>query len=104
MVGQVTITAGIDIAAAIYLIGAATRILGLPADARCRSSAPLTGWSFQLFVMVLIMIPQVAINVFGIRLDGAVERLQRLVAHRRRRAHRARSSSFSARTTTRGTS
>src|SRR5712671_4413034 len=30
MVGQVTITAGIDIAAAIYLIGATTRLLGLP--------------------------------------------------------------------------
>jgi amino acid transporter len=32
MIGQVTITAGIDVAAAIYLIGAVTRILGLPAD------------------------------------------------------------------------
>src|SRR5512132_254880 len=34
MVGQVTITAGIDIAAGIYLIGMATRLMGLPPDAR----------------------------------------------------------------------
>jgi amino acid transporter len=34
MAGQVTITAGIDIAAATYLIGTATRLLGLPADAK----------------------------------------------------------------------
>src|SRR3979409_1388798 len=32
MIGQVTITAGINVAAATYLIGAATRIAGLPAD------------------------------------------------------------------------
>src|SRR5215208_3563683 len=32
MIGQVTITAGINIAAAIYVVGAATRILDLPAD------------------------------------------------------------------------
>ena len=32
MIGQVTITAGINIAAAMYLIGAATRIFDLPDD------------------------------------------------------------------------
>jgi len=32
MIGQVTITAGINVAAATYLIGAATRIAGVPAD------------------------------------------------------------------------
>src|SRR6266566_3687650 len=32
MIGQVTITAGINVAAAIYLIGAATRIFHLPRD------------------------------------------------------------------------
>jgi amino acid transporter len=64
MIGQVTITAGINIAAAIYLIGATTRILGIRNDA-------VTGtWSFQLLVMVLIMIPQVVINIYGIRLTG----------------------------------
>ncbi len=70
MVGQVTITAGINVAAAIYLIGAATRILGLPADTRVPFFGSLTSWSFQLFVMVLLMIPQVAINIFGVRLTA----------------------------------
>ena len=64
MIGQVTITAGINIAAAIYLIGAATRIFGLPAGGFT------TTWSFQLLVMVAIMIPQVAINIWGIRLTA----------------------------------
>src|SRR5262249_49846857 len=49
MVGQVTITAGINVAAAIYLIGAATRILGLPADLRVPVFGPVTSWGFQLF-------------------------------------------------------
>jgi amino acid transporter len=64
MIGQVTITAGINIAAAIYLIGAATRIFGL------ESGGFTTTWSFQLLVMVAIMIPQVAINIYGIRLTA----------------------------------
>src|SRR6187455_8056 len=34
VIGQVTITAAINVAAAMYLIGAATRIIGIPADAR----------------------------------------------------------------------
>src|SRR6266487_6597648 len=67
MIGQVTITAGINVAAAIYLIGAVTRILGLPPDTRVPLFGPLTGWPFQILVMVLLMIPQVLINVFGIR-------------------------------------
>src|SRR5216684_1415267 len=49
MVGQVTITAGIDIAAAIYLIGTATRLLGLPPDAKLPVFGGVTGWAFQLF-------------------------------------------------------
>ncbi|HET7434105.1 MAG TPA: amino acid permease, partial [Thermoanaerobaculia bacterium] len=64
MIGQVTITAGINIAAAIYLIGAATRIFGV------ESSGFTTTWSFQLLVMVAIMIPQVVINIYGIRLTA----------------------------------
>src|SRR5499433_4315725 len=64
MVGQVTITAGVNVAAAIYVIGALTRVLGLPADLRIPVFGSLTSWGFQLFVMVLLMIPQVAINVF----------------------------------------
>src|SRR3989441_888973 len=42
MLGQVTITAGIDVAAAIYLVGALTRILGIPPTCPCRSSARST--------------------------------------------------------------
>src|ERR671938_1070732 len=41
MIGQVAITAGINIAAAIYLIGATTRLLGLPPSSG-------TSWPFQL--------------------------------------------------------
>src|SRR4029453_19179916 len=70
MIGQVTITAGIDIAASIYLIGTATRLLGLPPETRVPIFGAVTSWGFQLFVMVLILIPQVAINVFGIRLTA----------------------------------
>jgi amino acid transporter len=70
MVGQVTITAAINVAAAIYLIGAATRIFGLPAQANVPLFGSLTSWGFQLFVMVLLMIPQVAINIFGVRLTA----------------------------------
>ena len=56
MIGQVAITAGINIAAAIYIIGIFTR------DA--------ASWKFQLLVMILILLPQVAINVWGIRLTA----------------------------------
>jgi amino acid transporter len=67
MIGQVTITAGINIAAATYLIGAATRIFQLPADLQLPVFGPLTNWYFQLTVMVLLMIPQVLLNIYGIR-------------------------------------
>jgi amino acid transporter len=70
MIGQVTITAGINVAAAIYLIGAVTRILGLPPDTPAGPFGSLTDWNFQLFVMVLIMIPQIAVNIFGVRLTA----------------------------------
>jgi len=75
MIGQVSITAGIDIAAAIYLIGATTRILGLPADVRVPLFGSATNWYFQLFVMVLILIPQIAVNVWGIRLTARLSDL-----------------------------
>jgi len=56
MIGQVSITAGINVAAAIYIIGIFTR-------------EPKSWW-FQVGVMVLILIPQVAINLWGIRLTA----------------------------------
>ena len=70
MIGQITITAGVNIAAGIYLIGAVTRIFGIPADAEVPVFGSLTNWHFQVFVMVLITIPQVLINIFGIRLTA----------------------------------
>jgi amino acid transporter len=70
MVGQVTITAGINVAAATYLIGAVTRLGGVPPDVAIPIFGSATSWYFQLAVMVVIMIPQVLINVFGIRLTA----------------------------------
>src|SRR2546426_12113982 len=75
MIGQVTITAGINVAAATYLIGAATRIAGVPADVPVPIFGTATSWSFQLLVMVLIMIPQVVINIVGIRLTARLNDL-----------------------------
>jgi len=57
MLGQVTITAGINIAAAIYLIGAFF------------PSVHAT-WGLQLLVMIAITIPQVVINIYGIRVSA----------------------------------
>jgi len=70
MIGQITITAGINVAAAIYIVGAATRIFGLAADQRIPVFGTATSWYFYVFVMVLIMIPQIMINIFGIRLTA----------------------------------
>ena len=70
MIGQVTITAGINVAAATYIIGAVTRILGLPAETPVPLFGTTTSWSFQVAVMVLIMLPQIVINVYGIRLTA----------------------------------
>ncbi len=70
MIGQITITAGINVAASIYIIGAVTRIFNVPADAAVPIFGSPTSWYFQIFVMVLIMIPQVLINVQGIRLTA----------------------------------
>src|SRR5215510_3973337 len=70
MIGQITIVAGVNIAAATYLIGAVTRIAGLPADVAVPVFGAVTSWYFQLAAMVVIMIPQVLINVFGIRLTA----------------------------------
>jgi len=61
MIGQITITSGINIAAAIYIVGAVTRIFGVTAS---------TNWYFYVLVMVVIMIPQMLINIFGIKLTA----------------------------------
>ncbi len=61
MIGQITITAGINFAAALYIVGAVNRIFGanLPTDN-----------SAIIVAMVIIMIPQILINIFGIKLTA----------------------------------
>lgn len=68
MIGQVTITAGTNWAAAVYFIGAAIRIFHLPADVHVPVFGTLDNHYFQIFVMVLIMLPQILINIAGVRL------------------------------------
>src|SRR5437773_148839 len=70
MVGQVTITAGINVAAATYLVGAATRIAGASPDAAVPLFGSATTWYFQLTVTVVLIPPQPLINVRGIRLTA----------------------------------
>jgi amino acid transporter len=70
MIGQITITAGINVAAAIYIVGAVTRIFNLPPDQPVPVFGTATSWYFYVFVMVVIMLPQIMINIFGIRLTA----------------------------------
>ena len=70
MIGQITITAGIDIAAAIYFSGLLTRAAGLDPATPFPVFGTISSWSFYIFVMVILMIPQVLINAFGIRLTS----------------------------------
>ncbi|MBM4424721.1 MAG: amino acid permease [Chloroflexi bacterium] len=70
MIGQITITSGINIAAAIYIVGAVTRIFAIPGDTTVPVFGSLTNWYFYVFIMVLIMIPQILINAFGIKLTA----------------------------------
>jgi len=62
MLGQIMITAGIDFAAAIYIAGAMNRIMGTGFD----TNNTMT----MVIVMIIIMIPQVLINIFGIKLTA----------------------------------
>src|SRR5689334_4065367 len=68
MIGQITIPARINVAAAIYIVGAVTRIFNLPPDQPVPVFGTATSWYFYVFVMVVIMLPQIMINIFGIRL------------------------------------
>ena len=68
MLGQITITAGINMAAAIYLTGMFVFLFNIPGDATVPILGAVNGWNFWLFVMAIIMIPQVLINVMGIKL------------------------------------
>jgi amino acid transporter len=68
MVGQITITAGINMGAAIYLVGGLSSGLGVDPNTTIPIFGSLTNWFFYIFIMVLITIPQVLINIFGIKL------------------------------------
>src|SRR5258706_10647430 len=57
MIGQVTIVAGVNIAAAMYFIGAITRIFHLAPDTHVPIFGSLTNWYFQIGVMVILMVP-----------------------------------------------
>lgn len=67
MVGQVTIVAGINLAASTYIIGACLRLAHLPNDVPVPWFGTASSWSFQIAVMVLITLSQIVINIFGIR-------------------------------------
>jgi amino acid transporter len=75
MVGQVTITAGINVGAATYLIGAASRIFDVAAGTQVPVFGAINGWPFQIFIMILIMIPQILLNIFGIRLIARLNQI-----------------------------
>jgi amino acid transporter len=68
MIGQVTITAGTNWAAAVYFIGAATRVFHLRSDWPVPFFGALDNHYFQILVMVVIMAPQILINIAGIKL------------------------------------
>lgn len=70
MVGQVTATAAINMGAAIYFTGAFTRIAQLPDDYKIPVFGSLSNWYFRICIMVLLLIPQMLVNAFGIRLTA----------------------------------
>ncbi len=75
MIGQVTTTAGVNIGVAIYVVGAVTRIWKLPADAPIPFFGALDNWYFYVFIMVLITIPQMLVNMLGIRITARLNNL-----------------------------
>jgi amino acid transporter len=68
LIGQITITAGINIGAAAYLTGLVMNALQISPGAALPIIGPVNGWNFWLLVMVLLMIPQVLINIGGVRM------------------------------------
>jgi amino acid transporter len=73
MIGQITITAGINIGAAIYFVGLLTRSFGIDPAASVLGGLfgwTWTSWGFYIFIMVVVMIPQVLINIYGIKLTA----------------------------------
>src|SRR3990172_3255880 len=73
MLGQLTITAGINISVAIYGVGMFVSIFAIDPATPVLGGIfgwTLTSWGFYIFMMVIFMIPQVLINVYGIRLTA----------------------------------
>lgn len=68
LIGQITITAGIDIGAAAYTTGLVTSALGIAPNTAVPIFGAMDGWTFWLAVMFALMVPQVIINVRGVRL------------------------------------
>lgn len=75
MIGQVTTTAGVNIGVAIYLVGAVTRIFGLPSNAAIPLFGTLDNWYFYVFVMGLVTIPQMLINMLGIKVTARLNNI-----------------------------
>lgn len=72
MIGQVTTTAGVNIGVAIYVVGAITRMCNLAPNAKIPFFGTLDNWYFYVFVMVLVTIPQMLINIRGIKVTSAL--------------------------------
>lgn len=70
LIGQITITAAINMGAAAYMTGLIAGALGLSPTAAVLFLGAVNGWNFWLMVMVVLMVPQVIINVAGVRLIG----------------------------------
>lgn len=70
MLGLITITAGINIGAAIYGAGLVEKMFGLDPSTPFPVFGTISSWGFFIFVMVIIMIPQVFINIYGIKLTS----------------------------------
>lgn len=68
LIGQITITAGIDIGAAAYTAGFVTNALGIASNTAVPLFGPMDGWTFWLAVMFALLVPQVVINLGGVRL------------------------------------
>jgi amino acid transporter len=67
MIGQITIVAGVNIAAAMYFVGTLTRMFDLAPETKVPLFGSLTNWYFTVAIMVLLTIPQLLLNIFGIR-------------------------------------
>ena len=73
MLGQITITAGIDISVAIYGVGMFVVIFGIDPATPVLGGLfgwTVTSWGFYVFMMIIFMIPQVLINIYGIKLTA----------------------------------